>query len=206
MNVIDNTNLKQMNSGLGTIGFVPDVTYEYDALAATVTVTNASTLQAGDSVKAFKARVHDFFGGEVRGAIIVGAGGTGYQSAPTVVFGGSGTGATGTATIADGKVTGVTITAPGTGYVDGDPVSFTGGGGYGAEGTLLETTGAVDSVTLTAPVANEDTIDISTLDRSKQLALSVTILTVDGIAADGGAYGLLAAGDVGHWDVQLNAQ
>lgn len=61
--------------------------------------------------------------------VTVGSGGTGYLSAPTVVFtGGGGTGAAATAAISGGIVTGVTITAPGTGYTTAPTVSFTGGG------------------------------------------------------------------------------
>jgi hypothetical protein len=52
-------------------------------------------------------------------AVIIAAGGSGYTTAPTVTFsapGGTGTTATGTATITGGVVTGVTITNAGSGY------------------------------------------------------------------------------------------
>jgi hypothetical protein len=71
--------------------------------------------------------------------------GSGFTSAPTVVFsGGGGSGAAGTATITtvtfgNGTtvtgVTGVTITNPGSGYTSPPTVTFTGGGGTGAAGT-----------------------------------------------------------------------
>lgn len=122
---IDNSNIKQMCIDCGAVGFEPAVSYEYDPGANTVTVTNASTIPAGDTFVKAKVRVHDMFGKEVRGTITVAA-------TPLVV-------------------------------------------------------------------------DVSSLDKSKQLALAVTILTTNKIAADGGAYGLNAAGDVGHWDVQKNA-
>lgn len=204
-NAIDNTNLLEMNAGIGTIGFIPVVTYAYDAGAKTVTVTNSSTLQAGDSIKEIKIRVHDFFGKEVRGYLFPSAGGNGYQSPPTVVFPGPGVNAAATAVLTNGKVSSVVINTPGTGYTDGEVVTFTGGGGFGAVGTLLETGGAVDSVSLTnnATVA---VLSTATLDASKQFALSVTIITANGLVADGGAYGLMAAGSVGHWDKQKNAQ
>ena len=56
--------------------------------------------------------------------------GTGYTTAPTVaITGGGGTGATATATVADGKVTGFTITAAGSGYTSAPTIALTGGGG-----------------------------------------------------------------------------
>lgn len=79
--------------------------------------------------------------------------GSGYTSAPAVAAtGGSGTGATFTATVASGVITDIQITNPGTGYVAGDTVTLgiTGGGGasgaatvtlmpFGISGTAVET-------------------------------------------------------------------
>ena len=104
-----------------------------------------------------------------------------------------------------GRVTSVTITNGGTGYTDGGAVTFSGGGGVGAVGTLLETGGVIDSVSLTAD-NNDVSIDVSTLDRSKPMMITATILTTNQIAADGSASGFLqAAGDIGFFDVQKNA-
>lgn len=123
---IDNTNLLQMCRDCGATGFVPAVDYAYDSGAATVTLNNASTIPAGDTFSKMKARVHDFFGNEVRG---------------------------------------------------------------------VQTVQATDLV-----------LDVSTLDRSKPLAITLTIHTTNKIAADGSASGYLeTAGDIGHWDVQKNA-
>jgi autotransporter-associated beta strand protein len=64
-------------------------------------------------------------------SVVVDNGGSGYIYPPVVrIFGGTGTGATGIATIANGVVTGITITNPGTGYQTGDSVFavVTGGG------------------------------------------------------------------------------
>jgi len=71
------------------------------------------------------------------GSVAVTAGGTGYTSAPTVAFSAptSGTTATGTAVIQNGKVVSVTITNPGSGYTAAPSVTFTGGGGSGAAAT-----------------------------------------------------------------------
>lgn len=104
--------------------------------------------------------------------------GSGYTSAPTVVFtGGAGSGATATATLVDGEVTAIVITAGGTGYTSAPTISFTGGGtgtigeidvtdgglgytsaptvvftggaGTGAAGTAVLTSGVVTSITIT---------------------------------------------------------
>lgn len=63
---------------------------------------------------------------EVVGSVIVTSGGTGYTSAPIVTFagGGGGTGAAGTAVIANGSVVSVTITDPGEGYTAAPSVTF----------------------------------------------------------------------------------
>ena len=61
--------------------------------------------------------------------------GSGYSSAPFVTpFGGSGTGVTVTATVANGSVTSLQVTNPGTGYQPGDVVqlAFQGGGSDGS--------------------------------------------------------------------------
>lgn len=48
-------------------------------------------------------------------------------------------------------------------------------------------------------------VNVADLNLSKQLALAVTVITNGGIIADGGAYGLMASGDVAHWDIQRTA-
>jgi acrosin len=80
-------------------------------------------------------------------AINIDSNGSGYTSAPTVtISGGGGTGATGVATIAGGRVTGVTITNGGAGYLS---VDFGGGGGSGATGVATIAGGRVTGVTIT---------------------------------------------------------
>lgn len=70
-------------------------------------------------------------------SVTVTNGGTGYTSAPTVVFTSS-TGvtvATATATVTDGAVTSVSVTNGGQGYTTAPVVSFVGGGGSDATAT-----------------------------------------------------------------------
>lgn len=207
MNTIDNTNLLNMCRDCGAVGFIPVLTYLYDAEARTVTIEDDSTYPAGDSLNKIKIRVHDDFGGEVRGHIDGSSGGDGYVTAPLVSFsGGGGSGATAHAVITDGKVTSIVIDTVGTGYTTDPTVVFdnTDTGGSGAAATAHRTTTTVTGVTI---IADDDTvvIDISDLDSSKPLCISATIFTVGMIAADGGAYWLQPAGDIGHWDVQKNA-
>ena len=93
------------------------------------------------------------------------AGGSGYTSAPTVVFDNTGTGgsnATATATVTNGVITGLTIGNQGSGYTSAPTITFfgggsyvdttvsiTGGGGTGATATATLLSGAVNDVTLT---------------------------------------------------------
>lgn len=98
-------------------------------------------------------------------SVQVSAAGTGYTSAPTVVFtGGTGTGAAGTATISGGGVSGVTVTSPGTGYLVPPTISFTGGGGTGAA-AAPNMTGGVSGFKVTYPgsgYTSAPTVTIST--------------------------------------------
>lgn len=68
--------------------------------------------------------------------------GSGYTSAPTVVFTGGGftTVATATAVISGGVLTAITITFPGVGYTSAPAITFTGGAGTGAAATAVLST------------------------------------------------------------------
>jgi hypothetical protein len=68
-------------------------------------------------------------------AVTVSNGGSGYTSAPEVVFTGDGSGAEAVATVAEGVVTAVTVSKGGYGYTTAPTVTFTGGGGTGAAAT-----------------------------------------------------------------------
>jgi hypothetical protein len=51
------------------------------------------------------------------------------------------------------------------------------------------------------------TIDVSSLDRSKPLDITATVVADDGmLVADGGAYNIGASGSLGSWDKQKNAK
>lgn len=72
--------------------------------------------------------------------ITVTNGGSGYTSAPGVIFtGGNGSGVTGEAVLGtgadEGKVVSILITNPGQGYTAAPTIAFTGGGGAGATAT-----------------------------------------------------------------------
>lgn len=72
-------------------------------------------------------------------AIIITSGGTGYTSPPMVTaFGGSGSGVTAAATVADGAVVDVVLTNAGMGYLPGDIVQFAFSGGGTDSSAILD--------------------------------------------------------------------
>jgi hypothetical protein len=78
-------------------------------------------------------------------------GGSGYTSAPTVVFrGGGGSGASATAFVSNGAVTSIVMTSGGSGYTSAPAITFTGGGGTGASATAATATSSVSTVTISA--------------------------------------------------------
>ncbi len=84
-NAINNANIKDYcESGCIIAGFIPALTYVYNAAGATVTVTDASTLPAGDALAKLQVKITDEFGGEVRGTIAALAGNTGAISVATL--------------------------------------------------------------------------------------------------------------------------
>jgi hypothetical protein len=86
-------------------------------------------------------------------AVTVGAGGSGYTTAPSVVFtGGGGTGATATATVSAGVVTAVTIGSGGTGYTTAPTVSFVSSG----TANLFEIDSLEDTINVSMSQANAD--------------------------------------------------
>lgn len=77
--------------------------------------------------------------------------GSSYETAPTVIINGDGTGAVATATVSAGLVTSITITNAGEGYSFAY-ITFSGGGGSGAEASV--TLGATESGTVQEDVEN----------------------------------------------------
>lgn len=98
---------------------------------------------------------HLFTAGTLDPQVTIDASGFGYTSAPTVTaYGGTGTGATFSATVANGSVTKIEVTNPGSGYLIGEKVSLviTGGGSDDqarATATVDTTKGGVAIVTVT---------------------------------------------------------
>jgi hypothetical protein len=132
-NAVDNSNLKNLGRDSNTTGFVPSVTFEYDASAKEVDFTEASAFPSGVALKKTRVSVHDKSGGQVDGFIL--------------------------------------------------PAE---GSDSGHDGTT--------------------TLDVSSLDLSKPLDVKATVIADDDmLVADGGAYNIGAAGEVGSWDIQKNA-
>jgi hypothetical protein len=87
-------------------------------------------------------------------------GGSGYTSAPTVVFSapsGGGQAATGTANVSGGEVTSISMINTGSGYSSAPSITYTGGGGSGAGGNPQMSGGSVLSVRFSnLPIAWEN--------------------------------------------------
>ena len=95
--------------------------------------------------------------------ITVTNGGTGYTSAPTVVFTGGGftTVATAKAVIAGGAVSYIYITATGAGYTSSPTITFTGGAGTGAAATVDAARTSQGTGYTTAPTCTISAPDIA---------------------------------------------
>lgn len=83
--------------------------------------------------------------------ITITATGSSYETAPTVIINGDGTGAVATASVSGGQVTSISLTNAGEGYSFAY-ITFSGGGGSGAEATV--TLGATESGTVQEDVEN----------------------------------------------------
>lgn len=92
--------------------------------------------------------------------------GSGYSSAPTVVFNSAQTStpATATCTVSNGRVLSITVTNGGSGYTSAPTVSFSGGGsGSGASAAASIGGSFVQSITLTNPGAGYLASDVLTV-------------------------------------------
>lgn len=96
-----------------------------------------------------------FTSGSLAPQVVITNSGSGYTSAPTIVaYGGSGTGATFSATVSNGFVTNIVVTNAGTGYKVGELVqAYISGGGSDSGVELVAVLGStsVGSVVITTP-------------------------------------------------------
>lgn len=83
-NAVSNDNLKNYRNDLGTTGFVPKVTFAYDAGAKEIDVMEDSDFPAGVALKKVVVKVHDAFGGEARGEVLPGTGSGGNTGEKTI--------------------------------------------------------------------------------------------------------------------------
>lgn len=90
--------------------------------------------------------------GSLGPGVMLTSGGSGYSSAPTITaFGGSGSGISAVATIANGSVVQILLTNPGAGYLPGETVQFAFSGGGSDDSAILEavlTTGTIGHIQL----------------------------------------------------------
>ncbi len=99
---------------------------------------NGNTLAAINAINQVRRRGYGKLEGEIIRSITLDNQGTGYTTAPIVVFnGGGGSGASATATVSGGKVTAITITNRGSKYTTAPIISFTSTTGTGASATAI---------------------------------------------------------------------
>ena len=103
----------------------------------------------GDGTGAVGSAIVDPLTGAITG-VTLDAGGSGYSAAPDVVFSGSGSGASATATIS-GTVSALTLDSSGSGYTGPVSVEISGDGVGAVATATLESSGFVSAVTVTNP-------------------------------------------------------
>lgn len=132
MKSIENINaVNALCDGCGCAAFAPSVTYTMGPNS--ITFTQATTFDSGDSLRRLRCEVTD-----------------GDGKLNSFIMSGAGSGATaGTVTFAAGAVTGVPVSAGGTGYTVPPRVTLAGGGGTGAVAqAVVNTAGVVTSVVI----------------------------------------------------------
>jgi len=109
----------------------PNATYSWSITNGTITTSSTGTVDH----------------------VTLGSGGSGYTSAPTVIFtGGGGSGAAATAVLSGTSIASFAMTNVGSGYTSAPTVSFTGGGGSGATAAAVLGTGIIYTASSTSPV------------------------------------------------------
>lgn len=132
MKAIDNQYaVSGLCDGCGCAAFAPAVAYTVNANS--ITFTQSTTFDSGDSLKRMRCEVTDKNG-----------------TTNSFMMSGAGSGATaGTVTYSAGAVTGVPVSAGGSGYTVPPRVTLTGGGGSGAVAVAtINSSGVVTAVTV----------------------------------------------------------
>ena len=123
-------------------------------------------------------------------------GGSGYTSAPTVVFTGSNTTIATATAVFSASVASVTINAGGSGYTSAPTVTFTGGAGSGAAATAVITGGIVTGITVTNPgsgYTSVPTVGFTGGGGSGTTATAIISGSVTSITLNGGGTGYSVA-------------
>lgn len=208
MKAIDNAlTVNALCAYCGCAAFAPAVAYTMNANS--ITFTQSTTFDSGDSIKRLRCEVSDKNG-----------------KMNSFIMSGAGSGATaGTVTFSAGAVTGVPVSAGGTGYTVPPRVTLTGGGGTGAVAVaVINSSGVVTSVVIvnggsgysSAPTATFVTnicevpingTGYNTLDLTGGLKLKAFVLSTGGCKADMGTdgrvtYASAATGSLGNINEQ----
>ena len=161
----------------GGAGFAEGDVISFSGSGGTGAAMTVEKINGGSGAKA-TATVNDTF---PITAIQVLDQGSGYSSATVNISGGGGTGATGSATIAGGKVTGITLTAAGTGYTYQPTVTITGDGtGATAFATLgQEKDGLITAITISTGGVGYSSPPVIKISDSSGVGATATC-TIDG--------------------------
>ena len=122
--------------------------------------------------------------------------GSGYTSAPTVVFTGTNTTIATATAVLSASVTSVTINAGGSGYTSAPTVTFSGGGGSGASAIATIAGGIVTSITVTNPgsgYTSAPTVGFTGGGGASTTATAVITGSVASITLNGGGTGYTAS-------------
>lgn len=137
---------------------------------------NGNTPAAIDAINQVRRRGYGKLEGELINTITLTAQGTGYTTAPTVIFngGGGGINASARANISGGRVVSITILNRGYGYKTPPTITFSGGGGSGASATVTLTT-VTDADLSSAQTSTKESLRQAIRDeRARELCYEAT--------------------------------
>ena len=149
--------------------YIPGDKYSYTIAVVNSGTGAASSVVVTDPLPSYVTALSFTNSATSVAAINISSGGSGYTSAPTVVFS-SGTAAA-TAVVSGGAVTAVLITNGGSGYVTAPTISFTGGGGSGAAAS----TQLAGSLTSASQVGSTITFNVGSLPAGSTTLLNITV-------------------------------
>jgi len=153
--------------------YVPGDSFSYTLSVVNSGTGAASSVVVTDTLPTYLTATSFTSSATAVAAINITSGGSGYTTAPGVVFaGGGGAGAAATAIISGGTVTAILITNGGTGYATAPTISFTGGGGGSGAAATTQLAGTLTSSSLVGQLL---TFNVGSLAAGSTTLLNVTV-------------------------------